>query len=119
MKRLNKNKIIYSAILLTALSPFIAFATNGLQDFIGSIDGILRSLGIPLVTGVAIIYFFWGVGQFILHSDEEKVREDGKQKMLWGVIALFVIFSILGILSFIKELLGLPDIEVINSSIIY
>ena len=102
------NKITYKLLVLVSLLPIISLAAlDGLKNLLGDIKTIL-SLVNPLVIALAFIYFFWGMGQFILRSGDEKTRQAGEQKMIWGVIALFVILSIMGILTFIGNLIGLP-----------
>ena len=50
-----------------------------------------------LFSGIAFAIFIWGMALFIRH---ENVLEKGKGRdfMLWGVIALFVIFSLQGLI---------------------
>lgn len=107
----HKKEFFFSYILLTffALTPVVSFAAlNGVKGLLGEIGGILNKI-IPIVFGIALIYFFWGVGQFILHdAGNDKTREDGKKKIIWGVVALFVFISIYGILSLLGNLVGIP-----------
>jgi hypothetical protein len=93
-----------------------AVALQGLGDLITTVRGLVADL-IPLMFGLALVYFFWGVGQFILKSGEEAKREEGKQKMLWGVIALFVMFSIFGIFQWIGHLTGIETQTSVPSDI--
>ncbi len=94
-------------LLVSLLLPAISFAAlNGLHDLLTSIGTIMNDL-IPLIFGLCLIYFFWGLSQFILHAGG-KDHEAGKSKMLWGIIALFVFISIFGILRFIGNVIGIP-----------
>ena len=69
--------------------------------------GVLLKLLIPLTAAVALLYFFWGLAQFILVSGDEKLKTQGRSKMTWGVVALFVMTSIWGIIGFLqKDLIG-------------
>ena len=62
---------------------------------------------IPITVGAALVYFLYGLAQFILVSGDEKKLAEGKQKMVWGVIALFIMVSIWGIIGFLqKDILG-------------
>ncbi len=103
-------KKIYTILLSLAIStPVVSFALlKGTTDFLKGVRDIMNLI-IPIMAGVAVIYFFWGVGQFILQAGDPKAREEGKQQMLWGVIALFVIFSIFGIISFIGNATGISQ----------
>ena|SRR3989344_4536403 len=103
-----KKTILYIITTLASFFPVVSFAAlNGVKGLITDIGSIINSL-IPVLFGLALIFFFWGLAQFILHSGEEKTREEGKQKMLWGIIALFVFISIMGILRFIGSTLDIP-----------
>lgn len=61
----------------------------------------------PVVTGFALVVFFWGLAKFIfrLGGDENAVKE-GKNLMVWGLIAFFVLLSLMGILAFIYRDFG-------------
>jgi hypothetical protein len=102
-----KNKSIVFGLGVLCVPSIVLGAMSGLRTFLGDIVYIIGLLG-PLIGLLASIFFFWGVAQFILHSNEEKTRDDGKKKMLWGIIAVFVLFSINGILSIVGDTLGIP-----------
>ncbi len=51
-----------------------------------------------LLSGVAVTIFLWGCVRFIAKAGDAKAREQGRQMIVWGLVALFVIFSIQGIL---------------------
>jgi hypothetical protein len=44
----------------------------------------------------------------------EKSAEEGKSIMVWGVVGLFVAFSIWGIIRFIQSELKLPPVQNVN-----
>ena len=68
----------------------------------------LISTAIPIVGGLALLVFFWGLAKFILNAGNESGREEGKEVMKWGIVALFVMVSIWGIIFFItNDVLGL------------
>lgn len=76
------------------------------QNFGDLIDLFLSLIAmlIPTVFALALLFFIWGLAQFIWaagQGNEDKIKA-GKQLMFWGVIALFVMVSIWGIV----EVLG-------------
>lgn len=86
--------------------PHVSFAAFDkikglLKDFKSLLD-----LVIPIVFALAIIFFFWGLAQFI-RSVSDKTIAEGKNKMIWGIIALFVMISIWGIISYIGDSVGI------------
>ena len=61
-------------------------------DLIATATGVLGSL--------AVLVFFLGLVRFIFKAGDAKAVEEGKSLMIWGVVALFVMVSIWGILRF-------------------
>ena len=77
--------------MMTALS--IAGAGNNFKGLVEYVLSILYIL-VPILSGLAFIFFFWGLSQFILKdAGNEKTRADGKKKMLWGILALFILLT--------------------------
>lgn len=102
MKKI-KNYLILSVILV----PTISFAAlDGLKGLMNESLGLLN-LGIRIIFALALALFFWGLVQFIMKSGDAKLRDEGKQRMIWGIIALFVMISIYGILNFVGSLVGI------------
>jgi cobalamin biosynthesis protein CobD/CbiB len=56
---------------------------------------------ILLMFGAAMIVFFWGVVQFIYNAGNETKRSQGQQHILWGLIGLFIMVAVFGILNLI------------------
>ena|SRR3989344_523832 len=72
--------------------------------------GGLIGMSIKILVGVALIVFFAGLVKFIFHvSGDEKAVDEGKRVMKWGILALFVMLSVWGIVGFFQRGLGLPD----------
>ena len=93
--------------------PNIIFAASyGVVDFINRAFSILNDILIPIAFALCLMYFFWGVAKYIREEGEGK--EDGRKVMLWGVIALFVAFSIWGIIRFMRSEIGLPNVNNVN-----
>ncbi|PCI29646.1 hypothetical protein COB55_01745 [Candidatus Wolfebacteria bacterium] len=59
------------------------------------------NLLIPVVVSLALLVFFWGLAKFMLSAGDETGVQEGKQLMLWGTIALFIMVSIFGIVGLI------------------
>jgi len=67
----------------------------------------LIKLTIPVIAGLALLVFFWGLVKFISNiSGDEKAIKEGKNLMVWGLIALFIMISIWGILRFFYRDIG-------------
>src|SRR3989338_5527270 len=86
-------------IPVTLLSlPIIASAQAGRVSMLISYFGnIVKSL-IPILLGVAVVVFFWGIVQYLFTDAKEK----GSKLMFWGIIAIFVMVSIWGLIEWLQ-----------------
>ena len=100
---MKKTALFFIALVLVCMAtlPVHANAT-GLRDFIVSASGIINTL-IGITMTLALLFFIWGLAKFILHSGNEETIADGKMLMMWGIIALFVMTSIWGIVNFLER----------------
>lgn len=58
---------------------------------------------VPLLMGLAIIGFVYGVIKYFLNPDNEEKRKDGKSFMFWGIVTLFVMVSIWGLVGILSN----------------
>lgn len=78
-------------------------------DLIKAAFSLVTNTLIPLAFALCLFYFFWGVAKYIKNSaGSEDVAKEGKKVMMWGMVGLFVAFSIWGIIKFIQSELKLP-----------
>ena len=80
-----------------------------IRDFGSLIKLFLDIVGllIPVVAGLTLLTFFWGLAKFIARvGGDTKAVTEGKNLMIWGIIGLFIMVSIWGILSFLTGEFG-------------
>lgn len=74
--------------------------------FIGKISTEILNPLIAIMFAVATAYFFYGVAGYLWNPDNEEMREKGKISMFWGVIGMFIMITVFGILRFIIDSTG-------------
>ena len=78
----------------------------------GTIEGIICKIGdifsiiIPVLIVLGVLYFVWGVVQYVISSDEE-AKKKGRDRMIFGIIGLVVIVAMWGIVWLVLETFGL------------
>ncbi len=87
--------------------PQFANAQN-LQGVLGTFSDLIN-LAIPLIIALAVLYFFWGLAQYILNSANEEKKEEGRNIMIYGIIALFVMVSVWGLIRLLQETFNVKD----------
>lgn len=83
----------------TAFLPALASAQTLLQT-LGLINTFLNAL-IGVFITLAIVAFFWGLIKYLVNMGDEAAKE-GIRIMLWGIIAIFVMVSIWGIIRLLQ-----------------
>ena len=58
---------------------------------------------IPLLFVTSIAGFVYGILKYFLNPDNEEKRKEGKGFMIWGLIAIFVMVSIWGIVGILSN----------------
>jgi hypothetical protein len=87
--------------IAVSLVPTVIFAApRNLGELIGSFLKLINPI-LGLLTGLAVVYFVWGIVQYIKNSGDESAAKKGKSTMLYGMFALFILFSFWGIVQFI------------------
>ncbi|MBI5139965.1 MAG: hypothetical protein HZA94_00745 [Candidatus Vogelbacteria bacterium] len=73
-----------------------------------AVSGIITELsGIPvLLIGVAVIYFLFAVMQYTTGADE-KTREEAQKKIVYGLIGIFVMVAMWGLVGEVQNIVGL------------
>ena len=77
---------------------------GGILDFASCL--LVQSV-VPLLFALAIVAFIWGIIQMFLDPNNEEQRKKGKEYMIWGLIALFVMLSIWGLVNVIGNTFGI------------
>lgn len=98
-------KLITGALLMLPTMTF-AQSLTGVNTLAQGVGTIVTTL-IPIVMGLAVLVFFWGLVKYIANASDEASKGEGKTLMIWGMIALFVMVALWGILGWVQTQLGL------------
>lgn len=79
-----------------ALLPTVTSAVT-LKHTLGTVSGIINAI-IPILLALAVLAFFWGLVQYLMSGDAAEKKGDGIQLMIMGLVAIFVMVSIWGII---------------------
>lgn len=84
--------------------PFAAFAqeAKGVIDILNIISNIINAI-IPFVVGLAVLVIIWGIFGYITGAGDEEKRGEAKQYIIWGIIGVFVMLSIWGLVAILQN----------------
>ncbi|MBP7831698.1 MAG: DUF2304 domain-containing protein [Candidatus Pacebacteria bacterium] len=97
-----------AAYVTTFLMPTMAFAqvsqsTTGLT-IIAKAKVYVQQLTYLLVA-IAILVFIYGIVKYVIAPDE-KAKENAQRLILWGVVGLFAIVAVWGLVNFLANSTG-------------
>ena len=102
-----------SAIFLWQALPRLAFAQStpdyGYWTTLIKEAGALFDLLTALFTALALLFFFWGLALFILKAGNDEERTKGRTRMVWGIVALFVIVAVWGLVQLLFQISGASE----------
>lgn len=79
---------------------------DALKSFIDNVVALIINPLIALLMAAALAYFIWGAALFILNAAESEERKKGKQHLIWGIIGIFIMVSVIGILRIVTATFG-------------
>jgi hypothetical protein len=80
-----------------------------------SINRVIINPVIFFLFAVAMVYFLWGVAQYFLSPDSTEVRAKSKAQMIWGIIGLFIMVAVFGIMQVVVNTFGITNVKIQNN----
>jgi len=78
---------------------------SNLINAFGQIVGAL----VPILVTLALVVFLWGLVRYLWGGGSEPDIEGAKQLIKWGLITLFVVVSIWGIIALMQTALNINE----------
>ena len=102
-------RFIYKASLLAlplAIPAFALAATSGassgdftsLNSSITAIENLINKV-VPLIIGIAGLVFIWGLVSYVTAGGDEEKKKTARDTMVYGIIVLFVMVSVWGLVN--------------------
>ena|SRR3989344_4849371 len=97
-----------SAGIVSGLLPIVAFAQYTPSQGVTGLIAFARSLTnqiLPLLIGIAVVYFVWQVLRYAVAGSEED-KSKAKTHMIWGIVGIFVMVSVWGLVGILVSTFG-------------
>ncbi len=110
--KINFLKKIFLSLL--AFSPFLVLAAgDSLDTVIINIARLIQDGVIPIIIGLALLTFLWGVMKYGTSRDETS-RKESIAIIINGIIVLFVMVSVWGLVALFFNFFGLNPSGPVN-----
>lgn len=94
-------KSVFIGALSLALPLTAAAQVSNLEDVFQFINNLINTL-LPLIIAAAVVYFIYGIARYVMAGDEE-AKGAAKDKIIYGVIGLFVMVSVWGLVNILTN----------------
>lgn len=78
---------------------------NGARGLIPFLIGFINS-AIVFLLGATVLVFIWGIFKLVFSNKDSKEREQARGYIVWGIIALFVMVSVWGLVNLLISFFG-------------
>jgi len=89
----------------------VAYASESLNDFIFKVNKMIINPLIILLFALALVFFLYGVFEFIANQDNEEKKTKGKSHMLWGIIGITIMIGVFALMNIIINTFGIDGIN--------
>jgi len=84
-----------------------AASISNIWDIFGFIKSILDT-ALPLIIAAAVVYFIYGIAKYVMSGDED-AKSLAKYKIIYGIIGLFVMVSVWGLVNILVNTFNLNN----------
>jgi uncharacterized membrane protein YidH (DUF202 family) len=93
----------------------IPVAEASAKTLMNSINRVIINPLIIFLVALAMAYFLYGVARYLLSPENEEVRKASRSHMIWGIVGMFIMISVFGIMQLILDTIGETSIK-LNSA---
>ena len=77
-----------------------------IDSLVNAVNKVVVNPLIIFIFALALVIFIYGVAQYLLNPESEEVRKQSKSHMIWGVVGMFIMVSVFGIMRIIINTIG-------------
>jgi glucose uptake protein GlcU len=105
-------KLKYFIFPVAVLMPVFTSAqpVDAVNNFVSTIQG-WTGLLLPTLIALALVLFLWGVLRY-LFSKDGPAKKEARDFMMWGIVALFVMVSVWGLVKVLQDVIFGGDKDV-------
>ena len=105
---------------MNLFSTKIAYAVSNTTSLAGFMEKVNTMVINPLITflfALALVYFLYGVFEFIANQENEEKKTAGKSHMIWGIVGITIMLGVFTIMNVILKTLNIQGIDPENGTV--
>lgn len=108
MKKASLSASLLALILVPNLASAQGVGLGGLLGLLAQANDLINRL-IPFIIALTILIFLWGVFKFVVSGGDGEARKEAQGYMIWGIVALFVMVSVWGLVNILVRSFNLDN----------
>jgi uncharacterized membrane protein YidH (DUF202 family) len=88
-----------------------ASTTESVDTFISNVDKLIINPLIIFLFALAIVYFLYGIFEFISNGENEEKKTTGKSHMIWGIVGIVIMMGVFTILNMIISTFNIQGVN--------
>ena len=90
---------------------FTNVAYASVDSFVSNVNKFIINPLIILLFALAVVYFLYGVFEFISNQENEEKKTTGKSHMIWGIVGIVIMMGVFTILNIIMNTFNIDYIQ--------
>jgi len=90
---------------------FTNIAYASVDSFVSNVNKLIINPLIILLFGLAVVYFLYGIFEFISNGENEEKKTTGKNHMIWGIVGIVIMMGVFTILNIIMRTFNIEGIN--------
>ena len=87
------------------------------NSFLTNVDNMIINPLILLLFALALVYFLYGMFEFLSNQENEEKKTTGKSHMLWGIIGITIMMGVWFFLNVIISTFNIKGIKINDGKI--
>ncbi len=88
-----------------------------MDAFIGKVVTLIINPLILFLFALAVVYFLYGVAEFLFNQDNEEAKTTGKSHMIWGIVGISIMMGVWAIMNLILNTFDIKGIDPQNGTV--
>ncbi len=115
-----KKIVIASSLIFPALTSLAADPLTNISGVLNRFSSFINLI-IPFIVGLAVLVIVYGIFNFISSAGDEEARATAKQFIIWGIIGVFIMLSVWGLVNILVNSFGTnnasKDVNVVKTQV--
>jgi len=93
-------------VMAVAFVPAVVSAQQAIHSLIDNIVTYIINPIIGVVFALGFAFFLFGIARYMFYAGNDTERAVGRQHIMWGLVGMFIMVAVAGIINIIRGTIG-------------